>query len=242
MRCFHRSTRSFADAFAGAAIAAVVAAGTIGVSADAVVDDRTELVRRAIVAAVQERMAPTSVTVTVEAITDLRFDADVRSVTAHVAPYARVGEPARFVLTAPGRRGEATALVQVQAESVRARTAIQRGATIIDSDVHVDRVDLARLPIRPLPQAAEVIGGKALREIAVGALLARGDVAPVPAVRVGREVTAHVTIGEVRVTATLVAAQNGMPQQIIRVMNPETREVRRARVVAVDEVEVLHAR
>jgi hypothetical protein len=95
----------------------------VDVSADAAADAQTQLVVQAIANAVRARLAPARAVVTVDAITDLRLEADVRFVTAHVSPYAKAGEPTRFVLTAPGgTRGEATAEVHVLVEGVsRAR-------------------------------------------------------------------------------------------------------------------------
>ena len=224
-------------------LAALIAVMTsVSASADAVVDPRIRLVTQAIADAVRVRMAPAKSVVAVQAITDLRFDADVRFVTAHVSPYARAGEPTRFVLTAPGgARGEATAEVRVTVEGVRARVDIRRGERITARDIEPMQVDLARRPIRSVGTVADVLGAKALRDVNAGATLSKADVTPEPAVRAGREVTAHVVVGDARVTGTLVAAQNGLRNQVIRVVNPDTREVRRARVIDVDEVEVLRA-
>lgn len=243
MKCSLRSTPLFAEPSLSVALAAVITALSIGVSAGEAVDDRTSVVRQAITEAIRLRMAPAQVVVTVDSITDIRLDAGVRSMTAHVGPYARAGEPARFVLTAPGgTRGETTAQVQVQVEGVRARGPIRRGARIAAGDVEALQIDLNHRQIRPLPSLGEVLGAKALRDLEAGATLIKGDIAPEPAVRVGREVAAHVTVRDAHVTGTLVAAQNGTRNQVIRVVNPETRQVRRARVVGVDEVEVLDAR
>ena len=241
MRCFLRSTRSFAERRDGIVLAMLIAVGTVGISAEPD-DDRAAMVDRAIVAAVKARMAPTPVTVTVDAVTDIRFEGDMAPVTAHIGPDVRAGVPARFVLTAPGRRGEATALVQVVADGVRATAGFERGAVVADGDVREEKVNLNGRPIRPFPLLADVIGGKATRDVLAGALVMRGDVTAVPVVRIGREVAAHVTVGDARVTGTLIAAQNGTHNQIIRVVNPETRQVRQARVIGVDEVEVLHGR
>ena len=228
---------------AGVLLAALIAVMTrVGVSADAAVDTRIRLVTQAIAEAVRARMSPAKAVVTVDSITDLRFDADVRFVTAHVSPYARAGEPTRFVLTAPGgARGEATAEVRVRVEGVSARVDIHRGSRITARDVEPLQIDLIRRPIRAVATLADVLGAKALRDLDAGATLNKNDVTAEPAVRAGREVTAHVVIGDARVTGTLVAAQNGLRNQVIRVLNPETREVRRARVIDVDEVEVLRA-
>jgi flagella basal body P-ring formation protein FlgA len=233
----------FAEPNVGVALAVVITVLTIGVSAGEAADDRTSVVAQAIAEAIRLRMAPTQVVVTVDSITDIRLDAGARSMTAHVSPYARAGEPTRFVLTAPGgARGETTALVHVQVEGVRARGPIQRGARVTAGDVETLRIDLHHRQIRPLPFLDEVLGATARRDIEAGATLIRSDIAPEAAVRVGREVAAHVTVGDAHVTGTLVAAQNGTRNQIVRVVNPATRQIRRARVVGVDEVEVLDAR
>ena len=243
MRCFRRSTRSFASLRAAAVLAVVTLVAVPGVCSAAAADADVRLVTLAIVDAVRQRMAPTRVVVTVDSITDVRLAADVRSVTAHVSPYARAGELARFVLTAPGGvRGEATALVQVIAEGVQVRATVRRGARIAAHEIEAQHINLARRTIRPIPALADVLGAKAVRDLAPGATVAKADVAPEPLVRAGREVAAHVTVGDARVTGALIAVQSGVRNHIIRVINPDTREVRRARVTGVDEVEVLHGR
>src|SRR5262245_34007732 len=144
-------------------LAVLIAVTTsVGASADAAADARTRLVVQAIANAVRARIAPAKAVVTVDSITDLRLEGDVRFVTAHVSPYAKAGEPTRFVLTAPGGvRGEATAEVHVQVEGVRARVDIRRGARVIARDVEPIQIDLTRRPIRSVATVADVLGAKA---------------------------------------------------------------------------------
>jgi flagella basal body P-ring formation protein FlgA len=64
----------------------------------------------------------------------------------------------------------------------------------------------------------------------------------VPVVRAGDRVVATVRGLGLEVSVLAVAEQNGLPDQIIRIVNPDSRRAVRARVVAKGEVEVLSGR
>jgi len=98
------------------------------------------------------------------------------------------------------------------------------------------------VPIRALPTAAALAGGKALRPIAQGAVVLQEFVAVRRAVEPGDVVTVVALSGDVEVAAELVASDGGRPGDVVRVMNPDTRRVLRARVLRPGYVEVLHVR
>lgn len=61
-------------------------------------------------------------------------------------------------------------------------------------------------------------------------------------IRAGDRVRATVRIGVVEAVVIAIAEQSGVAQQIIRVVNPDSRRAIRARVVAAGEVEVVNGR
>ncbi len=65
---------------------------------------------------------------------------------------------------------------------------------------------------------------------------------PPTLVRAGDRVRATARVGGVEAVVIAIAAQNGVAQQIIRVVNPDSRRAIRVRVVAAGEVEVVNAR
>jgi flagella basal body P-ring formation protein FlgA len=84
-----------------------------------------------------------------------------------------------------------------------------------------------------------VIGARARRPVAAGAILSSGDVAPALLVRAGEMVTVRVAIGGVTVTGRMVAAGSGARGDVVRVVNAGNRRAQRARVVAPAEVEMI---
>ena len=65
---------------------------------------------------------------------------------------------------------------------------------------------------------------------------------PPTLVRAGDRVRATARVGNVEAVVIAIAEQSGVAQQIIRVVNPDSRRAIRVRVVAVGEVEVVNAR
>jgi flagella basal body P-ring formation protein FlgA len=205
-------------------------------------------VRAAVVAAIHERLG-TTVRVDLEAFTArMALDAP-DALTATPDPMGRTGRPVRFVIaTAAGPRGharrvgEATAIVQVWGPHVRARRPLDAGRTLTLDDIELGDGPIDGAPLRGLPSADDVIGSRVLRAVAAGDPIVAGVVAGVPVVRAGDRVRATVRGLGVEVALVAVAEQSGIPDQIIRVINPDSRRVVRARVVAKGEVEVLRDR
>ncbi|MGE3512293.1 MAG: flagellar basal body P-ring formation chaperone FlgA [Vicinamibacterales bacterium] len=161
-------------------------------------------------------------------------------------PDARVGTLMHFRLLgsdgsgAPLRpAGSASAVVAVEVDHVRARVLVPRGRALQKADVEASRSALDGVPLRRLPVYAEVEGARALVNIAPGEVLSRTSVAARPAVKSGQTVRAVARIDGLEVTASLVAAQDGAPGTVIRVVNRESRRELRARVVESGVVEVV---
>jgi flagella basal body P-ring formation protein FlgA len=105
-----------------------------------------------------------------------------------------------------------------------------------------EAIDLTSRVLRALPAAGDIVGARATRDLAAHAVIAHTDFVGEPLVRSGDEVRALVRLGDIEVTNTLIAAQNGAKGQIIRVVHPETRRAVRARVTGSAEVEVVNVR
>jgi len=185
----------------------------------------------------------------VVSISGVRLTTDGRSLVAVPDASARVGTPVRFVLTEgdPGTRrrkrvGEATATVTITANAVRARRAVARGAQIQAGDVAMMDTDLSGRPMRPLLSMASAIGARAIHDIAEDALVTQADILADPLVKAGDIVTAHVHVDGAEVVGRVVAAENGMEGDVIRVVNQGSRAAFRARVIGNGEVEVVNVR
>jgi flagella basal body P-ring formation protein FlgA len=138
------------------------------------------------------------------------------------------------------RVGSASATVRVRLEHVRLRRFVARGMDVAATDVEVVLDDVASTPLRRLPRLAEVLGGRALRDLPVGACVTAGAVVLQPVVRTGDEVVVSAAGPDYLVTATMVAAESGAAGAVIRVVNRESRRTVRARVVSKGVVDVLH--
>jgi len=222
-------------------------AGAAGVAAAA---ETAEIARAraAIVSAVQERLGP-DVRVDLEAFV-CRIEPDAPdTLTATPDPSGRTGRSMRFTFaTAPGPRGhavrvgEATAVVRVSGPHVWAVRPIDAGRTLTPEDIALGDGPIDGAPLRRLSTETDVIGARALRALTAGDPVVEGVVVGVPVIRAGDRVRATVRAWGVEVAVVAVAEQNGMPDQIIRVVNPDSRRAVRARVVAKGEVEVLNGR
>ena len=201
------------------------------------------VVTDAIAAAVQQRMGA-GVEVLVENCA-VRVDvADSTSVVAVLDPAMRLGRRSRVVLKALQRRGrgtrigEATCLVRASSEHFIVRTPIRRGAPIETHHVLRTRAFLDDAPVRSL--ANEIFGARARRPLAPGDLLFAQDVITPPLVRTRERVVARVIADGVAVSVDGIAAQDGREGDLIRIVNPSSGRVLRARVVGPSTVEVRH--
>jgi flagella basal body P-ring formation protein FlgA len=200
----------------------------------------------AIEAAVRARVGSSSV-VSVTNITGVRLVRESASLVAVPDPSARIGSAVRFVLAAgePGARtriGEATATVQVSAPAVRTRKAIARGDRLDADALTVVATDLNGQSMRPLLSLDDARGARTTHDLVEGALVTRSDIVPEPMVRAGDVVRARVHVGAVELVGSGVAAENGLKDDVIRVINQESRHAFRARVVGSGEVEVVDVR
>lgn len=233
----------------GSAWAAGVAGMPAGVAAPAAIgatdmSSRDDGVRTAIAAAVRARMGSDAVVV----VSDLAVSngATVSFLEAIPSPEARLGGRMSFRLVGSDGGGErtravgtASARVRVDVEHVRARALLTRGTVVEDGAVETSHDPLVNLPLRRLPRMREIAGSRILEHVAPGEVLTRTSVALRPAVKSGQVVKAVAHVGLVEVAAALVAAQDGAPGAIIRVVNKDSRRELRARVVEPGIVEVL---
>jgi|KBSSwiStaDraftv2_1062776.scaffolds.fasta_scaffold334888_1 flagella basal body P-ring formation protein FlgA len=241
MKCSSRSTRSFASG--GFWLLLMTAPLYGGFSSPS---GESAALTSAIESAVRARVGHTSV-VSVTGITGVRMLHDSPSLVAVPDPSARIGTPVRFVLAAGDagartRIGEATATVQVSAPAVRARKAIARGERLDDDAITVVATDLNGQTLRPLLSLDDARGARVKHDLVEGALITRTDIAPEPLVKAGDVVRARVHVGDVELVGSGVAAENGLKDEVIRVINQESRHAFRARVVGSGEVEVVDVR
>lgn len=162
---------------------------------------------------------------------------------------ARLGGPVQFALLAPVGRGEARRFVEVgrvvaetdvDVRHLRAARVITGGEPIgADAVVEVDG-EVEDVAIERLPRLADVAGSRAARSIADGALIPPSALRLRVAVRSGQRVRAIVRVGDAEASATLVAEQSGAPGALVRVVNPGTGKILRARVVGEGVVEVVN--
>lgn len=162
-------------------------------------------------------------------------------------PLGRTGRPLRFVIATARigprghavRLGEATAIVHVSGEFVRARRSMPAGRTLVADDLEVVTGSMEGVALRRVPSLPELIGARLTRGLAAGDPIMANAVAIAPAVRAGDRVRVTVRRGGVEATAMAVAEQTAGLDRIIRVINPSSRRAFRARVIAAGEVEVV---
>jgi flagella basal body P-ring formation protein FlgA len=196
----------------------------------------------AIAAAVRQRMAGDAEVIveSAEIFIPAGTPADAR-IQAAPDPAARLGGLVRFALIVDGvRSGRADARLHVNVAQARATRAIVRGETLNAADVEDARGEIADGPLRRRPRAAELAGGRALRDLAAGQLVTATAVAVPPAVRTGQTVTAVSRAFGIEASATMVAAESGDAGAVIRVVNRATRRPLRARIVSSELVEIIH--
>jgi len=165
-------------------------------------------------------------------------------------PLARTGRMVRFVITTAAagprgyavRLGQATAVVHVSGEHVRARRPLSAGGTLSADDLEVANGPLEGLALRRVPTLPELLGARLTRGLVAGAPIAADAVAMVPLVRSGDEVRLTVRHGGIEATVMAVAEQTAGLGQIIRVVNASSHRALRARVTAPGEVEVVNVR
>jgi flagella basal body P-ring formation protein FlgA len=206
----------------------------------------TERARAAVLSAIQERLGP-DVQIDLDRFSSRLASATTETLAATPDLTARTGRSVRFaLLTGPRGRavrvGEATAIVRVSGPHVTARRLLAAGRVLTADDVELSSGPIDGAPLRRLATRDQALGARVLHALAVGDPIVSGAIAGVPVVRAGDRVVATVRSLGVEVSVLAVAEQNGMQDQIIRVVNPDSRRAVRARVVAKGEVEVLSGR
>jgi flagella basal body P-ring formation protein FlgA len=166
--------------------------------------------------------------------------ADESGLQAQIDPAARLGQPTRIMLTSDGvRRGAAVATMQVTARYARASRAIARDEAITQDTFEVVNGELPAIALRRVPTPGEVVGLKARRAITRGEALTSAVLMLPPAVRSGEQVTVKVAIGRVEVSGVAVASGSGQAGDIIRIMQPRSRRLVKARIIGPGAVEVI---
>lgn len=211
--------------------------------------DEDPAIRLALIEAIRDRLGPTAQVRCERLSITLDVNDTHTGLAAVPEPGSRVGRQMRFALMADdsqGRRGgtrrigQATAMVYVAVEHVRAATAIARGATVTEADLVVNRDEVGILPLVPFPLAKDVVGGRAIRDLRMGEVLTSAIVKAQPLVRSGDTVSVRVRLGPVEATGKAVAQQSGFRHDRIKLINPDSRRGMVGRVVGAGEVEVLY--
>jgi flagella basal body P-ring formation protein FlgA len=246
MKCSKKSTRWFVEALAAAAIA-IAGVGSAG--AASIAEPCVPGVSRAIVTALKLRMSGAVEFHLAGVSCAVEGDAGDLLI-ATPAPGARMGHAIRFAISrrssgphAENRRvGEAFATVTAEGAAVRATRDIPRATVLSAADVVEADGPLDDAAVRRVLSLAETVGARATRPLRAGQIVDAQSVVEVPAIRSGDRVRAVIRAGGIEVETIVVAADGGAVDQIIQVVNPETRRTMRARVRGKGEVEVIGGR
>jgi flagella basal body P-ring formation protein FlgA len=192
--------------------------------------------RAAIAAAVAERIGSVR-SIDIEVVRGA--EAAAGPLSAAPAPGARLGQPARFLITpASGRPFSVIARVRVTAGHAVAARAVARGEQLTAADVHWTEGPIDGQLLQPLPALDEVLGSVARRALAAADVLNAAALAKVPAVRAGDEITITFRSGPVEVRGVARAVSSGAVGDLIRVTTPGSRDIRLARITAPATVEI----
>jgi flagella basal body P-ring formation protein FlgA len=158
---------------------------------------------------------------------------------AHIEPGSKLGQPIRFVLTADGKRvGSVVARIEVTGDVPRARRSMARDQEITTDNVEVVKAEIKNALLRRMPEAGDIVGARARRDIVAGELLTNALVSVPPAVKSGDEVRVMLTIGAVSVTGVGRASGSGHVGDTIRVLTPSSRKSLSGRIVGRGAVEI----
>lgn len=156
-------------------------------------------------------------------------------------PAARYGRPVRFRLMAQGRQaGYAVAIASGTIRQVRVNRAVEAGGLLEAADLSTVASDASGVLIEPLPVAADLVGSRALRSLAVGEVLTARIVRIAAAVQSGDRIVVRARVGSIDVSAVGIAQQTGGVGDVIRLVNQDSRRPLRGRVIGRGEVEVVH--
>jgi flagella basal body P-ring formation protein FlgA len=166
--------------------------------------------------------------------------ADEAGLVAEPEATARLGKPARFVLSVGGvRRGVAVATVTVVCRHPKASRSIAREEAIDGSAIDLSEGPLRGVPIRRLLTMEALAGLAARRAIAAGEPLTAAVLHVPPVVKSGDSVAVTVRIGVVSVTGTGIASGSGQVGDVIRVMQPNSSRLLTGRIIGTGAVEIV---
>jgi flagella basal body P-ring formation protein FlgA len=161
---------------------------------------------------------------------DVSFDRRGRRVAARL----RVGP------NAEDRRASARvagAVVELVEAAVLNRS-IARGETVHAGDVSIERRVKAALPADLQPDALQLAGRVARRALAAGSVVRTGDLAKPEIVARGDIVTAVYEIPGLTLTLRARASEAGAQGDVIAIVNPQSKKILQATVVAPGQVAV----
>lgn len=241
MTCSRRSTR-----WCGSVVAALACATTVFAQSPEPARSLESEVRQAIVETVKNRMGADA-DVRIDAIRlGARAGSGQGTLAAVPEPGARLGRPLRFTLSRRAPRaargvsaGYAVATVFVAAPHARATRAISRGETCAAADVATVRSEVGAVLLQHLPEAGEIVGRQAVRDVVADEVITRSLVGVRAVVQSGDVVVLEAGVEGVRAQTEGVATQSGGPGDTIRVVNRDSRRTVKARVVGSGKVEVV---
>ena len=135
--------------------------------------------------------------------------------------------------------GSVVARIEVTGDVPRARRGLERDEEITAADIETARVEIKNVLLRRLPEAADVVGARARRDIVAGELLTNALVTVPPAVRSGDEVQVMVTVGSVQVSGVGRASGSGQIGDLVRVTTSSSRKSLSARITGRGTVEIV---
>ncbi len=127
--------------------------------------------------------------------------------------------------------------MQRQADVAIAARPLRAGESLTTSDWSVQHSDVAGLAGRPLAPA-EMEGRRLRHSISAGAVLTVENTEPMPLVLRGHAVTVSVLIGAVTVTCDGIAQSDGAAGEVIKILNPTSKEFFTATVSGPGRVEI----
>ncbi len=242
MRCSSRSITCLVSLLAAWLVCGAAVAQTIAEAPDAAV-------RHALIRAIQARMGASAAVRLENVRCDLAAAAAHANLAAVPEAGSRLERPIRFSLMAPytdgrpglRRVGGAVAVVYAAVAHVRTAGPVRRGAILDDTDLAVIVSETGPAPLAALPARPDVVGGRAVRDLAAGEVITPSLVRAQPLVRSGDTVRTIVRMGSVEARGQAVAQQSGGRHDRIRLINPESRRQMFGRVTGPGEVEVIHA-
>jgi flagella basal body P-ring formation protein FlgA len=135
----------------------------------------------------------------------------------------------------------AVATIHAVTDYAITRRALARNETISPIDIAPVRDELVGAPLRRLPTAGELVGGRVLRPLPAGVSVLPGSVIVRRSIEPGDHVVVVALSGSIEVAAEMVAADGGRVGDVVRAVNPATHQYVRGRVIESGRLEVIHA-